>query len=44
MSVERRDRVVMPQPEQWMSEHPLWSLLVFGALFAVVFIAGVWAA
>lgn len=32
MSVEMRDPPRMPQPEQWLSEHPFWQLAIFAAL------------
>jgi hypothetical protein len=42
MSVETRGPYRMPQPEQWMSEHPVVTFLIFAAAFLGVTALGVW--
>lgn len=42
MSVEFRKPARMPQPEQWLSEHPWWAVLIFLVFYAgILVLAGV---
>jgi hypothetical protein len=36
MSVEYRKRDRMPQPERWLSEHPVWTIGTLGVAIAIV--------
>lgn len=37
VSVRQQGLYRMPQPEQWLSEHPLWSLLIGAAVLAAIY-------